>query len=563
MFTTESTSFYNFRLPQLEGVVGMKYAVDRDMRGHEQEVAAESFLLLSYIPERKTRFYCPECGETVFFRAKGSGEFYHQKQIEGITPECDKRVDGRSGLSLYERTGLSMYIVSDTWGRYRLGISFPPLGKQTLDAATQQKAEVRITAHGQECRFRVSPTLFFADQSTLLPIDFLPLAGENYSIEIKNIGGIVGIRQKWTNYADGFKAGGALFQYGVESGRKIRRGDSISTGRPYYLVAKQPYAPPYPEIQTEQVGSIRLKNVELFVGKLTVNVSAKNENRYLLVNNHLNSRFGVWLLETAPELTTLWPPTVLQQDTQVPLTSATRKLYCSVSSGNDTPNVYFYDDLNYGSLVSQRNVIEDGVILPFYGLEIAVSVDRKYVGREAFYRRSLLPAHTFSYEVKFEDVNGCPLDLEDFTQTSLIAACSVKANAKMELWIGCKGKLFQHIAIRENNTPMPALECPEEVYQIIKENDVCSLLFYCHTRETASISHFDDVSVLTVLKKHQYGPLVPVPAWVACFVRDCSKRGNIMLARFVCGEISGSKIPLGLLNALFSMKKAIIGDGSK
>ena len=562
MITVESTSFYNFRLLQLEGVVGMKYAVDRYMLGHEQEVAAESFLLLSCIPRRTQRFYCPECGETVFFRAKGNGEFYHQKQIEGITPECDKRVDGRSGLSLYERAGLSMYIVSDTWGQYRLGISFPPLGKQALDAAAQQKAEVRITAHGQECRFRVSPTLFFADQSTLLPIDFLPPAGENYSIEIKNTVGIVGIRQKWANYADGFKAGGAFFHYGVESGRKIRRGDSISTGRPYYLVTEQSYDPPHSEIQTEQVGSIRLKSGKLSVSKFIVNVSTENENRYRSINNHLNSRFGVWLLDTAPELTTLWPPTVLQQDTQVPLTSVTRKLYCSVSSGNDTPNVYFYDDLNYGSSDPQP-VIEGGVILPFYRLEIAASVDRKYVGRETFYRRSLLPAHTFSYEIKFEDANGCPLDLEDSTQTSLIAAHSVNANAKMELWIGCKGKLFQHIAIRENTTPMPALECPEEVYQIIKENDVCSLLFYCHTRETASISHFDDVSVLTVLKKHRYGPLVPVPAWVACFVRDCSKRGNIMLARFVCGEISGSKIPLGFLNALFSMKKAVIGDGSK
>jgi predicted RNA-binding Zn-ribbon protein involved in translation (DUF1610 family) len=94
----------------------MRYAVDRYILGHEREIAAKSFLPLSYIPSRKERFFCPECGETVFFRAKGDGEFYHQKQTES-TPECDKRVDGRSGLSLYERTGLSMYIVPKQYRR--------------------------------------------------------------------------------------------------------------------------------------------------------------------------------------------------------------------------------------------------------------------------------------------------------------------------------------------------------------------------------------------------------------------------------------------------------------
>lgn len=529
----------------------MKYAVDRYMLGHEQEVAAESFLRLPYIPGRKNRFFCPECGETVFFRAKDRGEFYHQTRIEGITPECDKRVDGRSGLSLYERTGLSMYIVPDIGKRYRLGISFPPLGKQTLDAAAYQKAEIRITAHGQECRFRVSPAFFFADQSTLLPIDFHPLAEGNYSIEIQNAGGIAGIRQKWTDYADGFGTGGAIFHYSVEGGKKIRRGDSISPGKQYYLVTEQPYSPPYPEIQAERIGFIRLKSIELVVCKLTINVSTKDATRYSLVNSHLKAKFGVWLLETAPELTTLWPPTVLQQDAQIPSVPTTRKLYCSVSSGNDTPSAYFY----LGNSVFQLNVIEDSIILPFDGLEIAASVDRKYVGREVFYRRALQLSHTFSYEISLESDNNHPFDWEEFTQASLAAVNSVKANAKMELWIGCKGKLYQHVTIREGSTSIPILDCPEEVYLGIQENNSHSILFYCRAKEVAKVSQLDDTSALTALKKYRCGPLVPVPAWVAWFVRDCNKKGNIMLVRFICGEINGGRIPLGLLKGLFHMKK--------
>lgn len=536
----------------------MRYAVDRYILGHEREVAAKSFLPLSYIPSRKERFFCPECGETVFFRAKGDGEFYHQKQTES-TPECDKRVDGRSGLSLYERTGLSMYIVPNTGERYCLGISFPPLGKQTLDLVTRQKANVRVIAGGQECKFRVSSILFSADQSTLLPVDFIPPADENYTIEIRNTEGVAGIRQKWTNYADGFEIGGALFQYSEESGRKIHRGDGISSGKQYYLVTKQPYSSPYPEIQTNRIGSIRLKNGELTVSKLTINVSIKDTNRYLLINNYFRSRFGVWLLETTPELTTLWPPTALKQDAQVLVASARKKLYCSVSSGNDTPNVYFY----LGNSVSQLNVVKGSIILPFHSSEIAVSIDRKYVGREVFYRRSLRSSHTFYYEFSMEDSSGNIVDWETFTQASLSMVRSVKANAKMELIIGCKGHVYQHVTIREGSTPMPALEYPEDVYWVVQEHNEYSVFFYCHAKENTSTTQLNELCILSDLRMHRYGPLVPAPVWMAQLVRDYSKKGNVELARFICSEISGGKIQLGLLKTLFPMGKIRIGEDSK
>lgn len=537
----------------------MKYAVDRYILGREREVTADSFLPLSDIPGRKERFFCPECGETVFFRAKGSGEFYHQKQIEGITPECDKRVDGRSGLSLYEQTGLSMYIVHDADKRYCLGISFPPLGRQALDAATRQEVRVRIAACGKDRKFRVSHVLFFADQSTLLPVDFLPPAGEHYTIEIQNAGGIAGIRQKWANYADGFETAGALFQYGEESGRKIHHGDGISTGKQYYLVTERPYTPPYPEIHSERIGFIRLKGGEFTVSRLTVNVSTRNATRYSLINSYLRSRFGVWLLETTPELTTLWPPTVLQQDAQVPVVSAVRKIYCSVSSGNNTPNVYSY----LGNSVSQLSVVENSVILPFYGSEIAASVDRKYVGREMFYRRTLRSTHAFSYRVSLEDGSGHPLDWETFTQASLAAVRSIKANAKMELRIGCKGNIYQHVTIRENITQMPALEYPEEVYLLVRENNDYSIFFYCRVKGIEGTVRLDEARTLTTLKRHRYGPLVPAPTWVAWLIRNYSKKGNISIARFICDEVNGGQIRLGLLNTLFSVKKIMMREGSK
>ena len=59
-----------------------------------------------------------------------------------------------------------------------------------------------------------------------------------------------------------------------------------------------------------------------------------------------------------------------------------------------------------------------------------------------------------------EDSNGEQLDWENLTQTSLEDVSFIKANAKMELIVRCKGNLYQHVAIRTDNISMPSLKIP-------------------------------------------------------------------------------------------------------
>ena len=112
----------------------MRYAVDRYKIGSESEVDAEKFSGCLYIPNRRNRFYCPECGEIVFFRDKGGAHpshFFHQEKTDK-TPECDKRVDGRSELSLRERVGLPIYLIRMYGEEFQLNLGFPSLGKELL-----------------------------------------------------------------------------------------------------------------------------------------------------------------------------------------------------------------------------------------------------------------------------------------------------------------------------------------------------------------------------------------------------------------------------------------------
>ena len=59
----------------------MKYAIDRYSIGAETEVSANDFDG-QYIPARKNRFYCPECGELVYIRngQYNVSHFYHQEK---------------------------------------------------------------------------------------------------------------------------------------------------------------------------------------------------------------------------------------------------------------------------------------------------------------------------------------------------------------------------------------------------------------------------------------------------------------------------------------------------
>lgn len=126
----------------------MRYAIDRISVGIETEVEADDFNDQYYIPGRRTRFYCPECGEIVFFRAKGGNhpnQFYHQEKNES-TPECDKRVDGRSELSLNQRGGLPLYLTGILSGTFQLSIGFPALGTEMLHKAAEASYSVEISS---------------------------------------------------------------------------------------------------------------------------------------------------------------------------------------------------------------------------------------------------------------------------------------------------------------------------------------------------------------------------------------------------------------------------------
>ena len=191
----------------------MRYAIDRYSVGVETEVEADDFDDQYYIPGRRNRFFCPECGEIVYFRAKGGthpNQFYHQEKNES-TPECDKRVDGRSELSLSQRVGLPLFLTGILSERYQLSIGFPALGTDMLQKAMIAGYTVEISSGNHSNTVRVNQATFIENATTLIPVNFIPSFGGNYVITITGERTVYGLQRKWSDYADGFGVAGAIF----------------------------------------------------------------------------------------------------------------------------------------------------------------------------------------------------------------------------------------------------------------------------------------------------------------------------------------------------------------
>jgi hypothetical protein len=186
----------------------MKFAIDRytnERDGKEIEVSASDIFKQyngGYVPRSHSRFYCPECNEQVFFRMHGGQQpdmFYHQKRTDA-SPDCDKRVDGKSDLYLYERTGLPIYLIHQYGEIYKLYIGFPSLGEFLLNKAYESNAFILI----EKQKVFITHSNFYPDEITPIPVDFIPKNEKNFKIEYSCTSTTVSIKRKWSDFADGF-----------------------------------------------------------------------------------------------------------------------------------------------------------------------------------------------------------------------------------------------------------------------------------------------------------------------------------------------------------------------
>lgn len=523
----------------------MRYAIDRYSVGMEVEVNADDFDDCHYIPRRRTRFFCPECGEIVYFRSKGGkhpNHFYHQEKTDR-TPECDRRVDGHSEMSLSQRVGLPLYLIKTILGNFQLSIGFPALDEVLFSKVVQAHYTVEISYGSKSRKVAVDYTNFIENELTRIPVDFVPDAGKKYNITISGEHPIQGLHRKWADYVDGFDYDGAIFTYAETGGKKVRRGDSISTNKSYYVVTKN-NLPSYQEIKREDIGQLVLGSVVYKILKVEIAVCIDDKATFSVISEYIKDHFGVWLLECQPELIPLWPP-VTEQEVLIPLSNKST-IVCAVSSRNVSPTVYTYSE--YGVFQQTKNPSTSGMFTVEFAVEkrpVVLSVDRKYVGREATFQKKTIIRSNYSYEMSLTLQDGKHYFLNNLTEKELSSNFEFMSNSKAELYVGTRDKMFRHFTIRDKKTVVPKRIHSNQMYILVETNVLL------HVEIPYNKKSFTRYSLeVEQIKNNCRGVLVQIPRWVEYMIRRCKEDNNQILFEAVKVAIVNGRIYLGVLKQL-------------
>jgi len=542
----------------------VKYAIDRfvnDKEGKEIEVSASDIYEQyrgGYIPRKHDRFFCPECQERVFWRCRGGQQpdvFYHQKKTD-FSPECDKRVDGNSDLHIYERTGLPIYITHKYGDVYNLNIAFPALGEQRLQQAYNNKLTVSING---KLTVPVTPSQFYADEITPVPIDFIPYYEKNYTIEISGAGAYA-IQKKWSDYADGFSSEGAIFSIHNNFGKKIKRGDSITIEKEYYLIAKD-FRPFYQEIRARKIGRIHLNNSDYGVYIFSINISVEN-SRFNSINSYFYSRFKVWLLEKAATVLPLWPPIIDHGDQLVFSNKAT--VYCDVESGNSTPKVFTYS----GKDVRQIPVDEDyhnnkTVKLGVYSFEpTVVSVDRKYTGREISIRKTSPIRSVASHNIVLSTENEETIDTTLFVDANILQdGINIRTNTKFTAVFESANHVFKTIPIVDTQTTLEPYKGLKRMFFTYGSSPYGYVIFHSFAVNAPQKSFdIDEQLLLSEAKKHLKGSLITAPLWIKELFRWCYIHGLHQLSAFLRLALQDGKINEQLAIYLSNLRRNLSNE---
>lgn len=531
----------------------LESAIDRYATGKEKEVNASDFKDKA-ISDRRNRFFCPECGEVVFYRSAGINNspacFYHKKRTPQ-TQECDQRVNSVSGLTVSQRVGLPIYLIRNAENHFQLNMGFSALGENLLDLASKAKYKIKISSdNGDKVEKKIDNINFIENEMTLIPINFIPSNGKNFTITYSFEEKINELQKKWSDYADGFGTKGAIFTYNDNGGKKIRRGDSISTNKFYYAVLKGNLLASK-AINEEYLGKINIGKIDYNVFKFIITVSVNNTVIFNNINTYFYNSFGVQILEKLPEIISIWPPVIKEDNI---FSTSKNYLICAVTSGNDCPKVYAYNNKNTEEKKFEKT--SNGIYLIKTKLSnnpISFSVDRKYVGREI----TFLSKETIysDHENKIELVNNQrEVIFKDNIENNLSSReFMVKSNAKFNLHIGTKDKMYSSKAIRRKEVN---ITFTKEISELLFEVED-AIFRYIKFDEENSNNKLNDNNAIPLQLFHK-GALVPIPRWFEARLRKFKQNNENEIYEFLLSNIKNGKIPLEIIkNTLYWLKGKI------
>lgn len=485
----------------------MKTAIDRRFIGQEQEINITN---LEWSPITGG-FFCPECGEAVI-PVKGRKEFFrHFKKQDN---SCDLRVDGGCQDSFYERTGLPIFL-KRTGSIFNLKIGFLPLGEKLLDSIQKDEIKVTVSASSFYHDYLIDYT-FEGETITLKPLDFIPVNEKNYTITLSDE--LAQISRNWGDFADGFGKDGAIFSSMEESGRKIRRNDSITTHKQYYIMSRSGTFPDLHGLEGVYQGRIQLQQATFDIHEFIVTTS--DEAYFRRIQNYISDGFKVNLLFKKPELATIWPPTSINSGIQYTCHCST--LFVRVLSTQDYPKVYGYSDsksFNVPVISDNSGNYHPKWITRKVESLLPLTIDRKY------------QANSYIFSNAIPDVNFQPENILVNEQTldavkHLYSGehLEIKANVHLKIVVLSALKKREEYTLDSSNGKSILLPNSGLYLEIYKNNQ---LIFYRELEKKGQTSNlqFDD-SLLLSFRPYLNEKTIPIPRKYTSILQELEKIPN-------------------------------------
>lgn len=507
----------------------MKSAIDNYDIGKQQEFSANRYSRNRSYP--KGRFRCPECGEDVFLTGRNNENHFSHFQKTETSAECDRRVDGNSSLTIYERVGLPLYLRKREKGLFDLYMGFRAIPVRLLCEAERREISIKITSNDKKFKenrvvYYINKERFHNDGTTYLQVNFIPEDNRKYQIlysgSFSN-----SIKSYWSDYADGFSEGGALFAYFETGGRKLRHWDTISTNTKYYWVRKSRDYVNISGISMEFYGYLFLKHKKLYVYVVSFDVSASSPWEFEKLSNYIRDTLKLTLLIRQPELIPVWPPAFKNGD-MYNILPISNEVHSIIKSGNENPAVYAYRGVGYideDYLVQTR--INSSNLISFKAdtVPILLNIDRKMIGTGIYITMEKPNLIELPPMVNYLQEDGTIIDLMDIGETLNINSRSItiKAGHKIDLII-IKSKMEIDIySITNDDINRLSVDYNDDVYILSQSHILINLKIIKSIISDNNEYFIDNDNLFFQLKKNSTGPLIPIPYWVGLVYEDLKK----------------------------------------
>lgn len=495
----------------------MKYAIFYYERGKQKEVSADDMQRRVWFSHGQLT--CPECGESVFISSgKYSYHFNHYSK-SSESPECDKRVDGRSELTVYERIGLPLYIKKMSASTFALYMGFWSLGSELLATARKENMKVGIKScssyekQNKGYSYNIDNSRFLAQNTTYLPIGFVPTNAKNYKIEFTETPSKSKVQQRWSDYADGFAIDGALFSYSENWGKKVRRGDPVIVGEKYYWITKKNLIPRHEALGIKTSGVLQVDNDKFYVFEIEIGTTSISDHAFDILSKYFKNNLQVNLLYSRPEIIPLWPPSICKGENYTALPFS-HEIICIAKTGNDEPRVFEYNGEKNNEIKLKKTGSTYIFTVSVGEQDKLITVDRKYVGNGVFLSRRLPGVSVVENKVILADTNN----FEYITNTITVPVpgdeICISSNVKAIIFHKEKDETYEKTSINSSDNVC---------IKGLKNND--SIIVYSNSRllrriECVSILQhspdklINDKDIYPLLKRLSYGTKIPFPNWL-------------------------------------------------